>query len=328
MGKAFRWTGAGIAAILVVACAWAGAGEWRGRRAYLADMERVPAAHTEDSGIRLRDGRLLGFTVQGPANGTPVLYFHGALGSRLEWPATGESAERAGVRVIAVDRPGYGCSDPQRGRRLLDWPDDVRQLADRLRIGKFRIIGWSAGSPYALACGYRLADRITRIDLVGAVVPESYPDGRERRDRDLSFFASLAQYAPGTAYAMLRTTVIRRETDPEWFEERLARSLSDPDRSVTRDPAIRPILMRSHAAGQSRIAVGLVGDLETLGREWGFAPSQVRVPVVMWQGSEDTLTPAARNARLTRELPVVKLKSFPGEGHFLLYRHERELLEN
>ena len=327
MGRVWRWGAAGACAALAFAGGFVAVKEWQGRRDYAADMARDVPGCAGCSTIRLRDGRLLGYTAVGPAGGAPVLYFHGALGSRLEWPAHAESAEEAGVRLIAVDRPGYGCSDPKRGRTALDWADDVRELADRLGIAGFRIIAWSAGTPYALACGYRLPGRVTRIDLVGAVVPESYPDGREPRNRDLSFFASVAQYAPGMAYAMLRRTVIRREADPEWFEQRLARGLSAPDRAVTSDPAVHRILLRSHATGESRIAVGLVGDLETLGGEWGFTPAQVKVPVVMWQGSDDTLTPASRNARLTGELPDVKRRFFPGEGHFLLYRHERELLK-
>ena len=325
MSKPVRWIlrAAGVAA--AAGAVWLGAAEWSGRRAYREDMARAVTC-VDSSDFTLRDGRRLGFLVSGDPGGTPVLYFHGALGSRLEWPRAG-AAQAANVRVIAVDRPAYGCSTPQPGRTLLDWPDDVRQLVDRLGIGKFRIIGWSAGSAHALAVGYRMPERVTRIDLVAAAVPESYPEGKEERVPDFSRFVALAQWAPGSAYAELRRSVIRRETDPDWFEDRLQRGLSPADHQVMSNPEIRGILKRAHATGESHVAAGLGSDLETLGAEWGFSPAQVKVPVTMWQGTEDKLTPAARNLRLTRELPDVKLKSFPGEGHFLIYRHEAEILE-
>jgi pimeloyl-ACP methyl ester carboxylesterase len=323
--KTKLFLGGVAAAAILVGGAIVVARERRGRELYRADM-KLPVSCVDASDLRLQDGRLISFHLSGPGDGTPVVYFHGLLGSRLDWPATPGAADAAKVRLIAIDRPGYGCSDPKPGRTLLQWPDDVRQVLDRLGISKFRIIAWSGGTPYALACGYRMPDRVTRIDLAGAVAPESYAEGKAQRDQSLSRFALLAQYVPGIAYAGLRQTVVRREKEPDWFEDRLARGLSKVDQELVHQPDIRRVLKRTHATGESRIAVGLVEDLETLGGPWGFKPSDVKTPVVMWQGSEDTLTPAIRSARLATELPNVKVKLFPGEGHFLIYRHEAELL--
>ena len=326
MGRPVRWILGAVGVAAVAGAVWFAAAEIRGRRAYREDMARTVEC-VDSSTIRLRDGRLLGFLMRGAPKGTPVLYFHGALGSRLEWPAAPDAAEKANVWLLAVDRPGYGCSTPQPGRTLLGWADDVRQLADRLGIGKFRIVAWSAGTPHALAVALRMPERVESLDLVGAAVPESYPEGKGRRLQDLSHFARLAQWAPGLAYAGMRRTVIRREREPEWFEERLMRGMPAVDRAVTASAPVHYLLKRAHASGESRIAAGLVSDLEALGGDWGFAPAQVKTPVTMWQGAEDNLTPAARNLRLTREFPHVQLKMFPSEGHFLIYRHEREILE-
>ena len=80
-----------------------------------------------DEVIRLKCGRKLGYCEHGARDGEPVVCFCGAgFGRRhVPTPFPGLLAERA-VRLVAVDRPGYGLSDPQPGRRLLDWPDDVR----------------------------------------------------------------------------------------------------------------------------------------------------------------------------------------------------------
>ncbi|MBC7778510.1 MAG: alpha/beta fold hydrolase, partial [Proteobacteria bacterium] len=75
--------------------------------------------------VRLPDGRRLTYAQYGDPAGVPVLYCHGFPGSRLEARQTDAVARRLGVRVIAFDRPGYGGSDFQPRRRLLDWPNDV-----------------------------------------------------------------------------------------------------------------------------------------------------------------------------------------------------------
>ena len=56
-------------------------------------------------------------------------------------------AERVGIRLIGLDRPGIGRSDPKAGYQLLDWPDDVMELADQLGIERFAVEGLSGGGP-------------------------------------------------------------------------------------------------------------------------------------------------------------------------------------
>jgi pimeloyl-ACP methyl ester carboxylesterase len=75
------------------------------------------------------------------------------------------------IRVIALDRPGFGGSTFQPNRGLLDWPRDVAEAADILGIDRFDVLGVSAGGPYALACGHALADRITRVGVVVGLAP-------------------------------------------------------------------------------------------------------------------------------------------------------------
>jgi pimeloyl-ACP methyl ester carboxylesterase len=84
-----------------------------------------------DFTVRLRDGRNVGIAVVGD-EGSPILHCHGSGSSRLEVELLTTQAEQAGVRLMALDRPGIGRSDPKPGYRLLDWPDDVAEVADHL----------------------------------------------------------------------------------------------------------------------------------------------------------------------------------------------------
>src|SRR5262252_5487282 len=121
--------------------------------------------------LTLRDGRTLAYLEVGSATGAPVFHFHGHGSSRLEALALADAAERAQLRLIALDRPGIGYSDPKPGDRLLDWPSDVAEAADQLGIVRFAVQGMSAGGPYALACAHALPDRVSACSLVSAVPP-------------------------------------------------------------------------------------------------------------------------------------------------------------
>ena len=68
--------------------------------------------------------------------------------------------------MLALDRPGIGLSDPKPGRRVLDWADDAAEVAARLEITRFGVLGWSAGGPHALACAFRMPDRVMVVGLV------------------------------------------------------------------------------------------------------------------------------------------------------------------
>src|SRR5919108_581927 len=94
-------------------------------------------------------------------------------------PVGREAPDAAGVRLVLVDRPGYGRSDHQPGRRLLDWPGDVAQVADALGVELFAVFGMSGGGPHAAACGYALPERVSAVGLVSS--PGPVWDRRELR---------------------------------------------------------------------------------------------------------------------------------------------------
>jgi pimeloyl-ACP methyl ester carboxylesterase len=134
----------------------------------------VAVIPNRDDICRLRDGRALAFAEWGVLEGRPVLAFHGAPGSRLWCPDDfdpGKTTTECGVRLITVDRPGYGRSDPLPGRTLLGWADDVEQLLDALSIDRCPVVGVSAGAPHAMACAVRLPQRLTRLGSVGGEGP-------------------------------------------------------------------------------------------------------------------------------------------------------------
>jgi pimeloyl-ACP methyl ester carboxylesterase len=121
--------------------------------------------------FRLRNGRWLAYSQYGASRGKPILYFHGWPGSRLEARVADQTAKEFNATLIAIDRPGFGMSDFQPGRAILDWPADVSEIADALRLERFAIAGISGGGPYALACALRIPERLTSVAIICGVGP-------------------------------------------------------------------------------------------------------------------------------------------------------------
>ena len=118
-----------------------------------------------------KDGRRFGLSEFGAPKGKPLFYFHGFPGSRLEARLVHEQACRQQIRLIAVDRPGYGQSAYQPGRRLAHWPRDIAAIADTLKLDRFSVLGVSGGAPYAAACARFMPERLITTGIVCGLAP-------------------------------------------------------------------------------------------------------------------------------------------------------------
>ncbi len=280
-----------------------------------------------ESAIVLRDGRSLAYAEYGAPRGTPLFYFHGFPGSRLEACVAAEVAERDGARIIAVDRPGMGGSTFQPHRRIPDWADDVRELADHLSLERFAVLGVSGGGPYALSCACRLADRLTRVVVVGGVAPLEGPGstaGMLRLHRIGLYFAR-GNPARTRRWFAVAGVLIRRH--PEWVLRQLAARIGSPDREVLCRPGLRQVLLGSMREAARQGSDGLAMDLSLYARPWGLDLSAVTQEVLLWYGERDRIVPAAMGRRLALSLGRSRLNVLPAEGHFsLIFDHLEEIL--
>jgi pimeloyl-ACP methyl ester carboxylesterase len=131
--------------------------------------------------IQLKDGRSLGYVDYGNPDGKPIFCFHGFFGSRLDWTYFDDACrfEDLNARIIVADRPGMGLSDFKPKRKLLDWPNDVVELADSLKLDRFGVMGISGGGPYAVACAYKIPERLTATAIVSGMGPSEAPAVRK-----------------------------------------------------------------------------------------------------------------------------------------------------
>jgi pimeloyl-ACP methyl ester carboxylesterase len=126
-----------------------------------------------DGTLTLQDERTLGYKIYGPEDAKPVLYFHGTPSSRLE-PLLlyeyGIDVEQllaeAGLKLIAVDRPGKGLSSFDEKASFLSFADNVRELCANLHINNCPVLCWSGGGPYALAIAYKHPQLIHSVHII------------------------------------------------------------------------------------------------------------------------------------------------------------------
>lgn len=286
-------------------------------------VDRRSLTHT------LRDGRILGYAEYGDAAGSPVVYFHGTPGSRLDLGLPGMDEELAarGLRGLAIDRPGIGLSTFRPRRRIPEWPSDVAELADGLGLERFSLLGVSGGAPYTLAAAARLGTRVAGVGVVAGVAPWGAPgwDGMPARNRRLF---GLARRLP----AMLRPVVRRLgraiATQPERSLDQLLVRVAPIDRETLARPAVREAMLGSWHQAFRQGPDGVWWELVLESRAWGFDLGEVRLPVLLWFGGADLTVPAAMGYHLAAVLPRSEARHYPEEGHLSIVLNRRgEILD-
>jgi pimeloyl-ACP methyl ester carboxylesterase len=279
-------------------------------------MQQKPLLNAGDKKIRLSDGRALGYAEYGASTGRSLFYFHGHPGSRFEAGFLAEAAAQSGIRLVGIDRPGMGLSSYKAGRRLLDWPDDVIELADALRLDRFSLVGFSGGGPYVLACVRKYPDRLAACGIVAGV---------GHTGRVLSF---LSMWVPWVALPLMRG-MFRNEEQAKNSLVRAARSWVEPDRKAISVPGVSDVMAASIVEALGQGSKGPAYDGVVLGRPWGFELEEVAVPsIYLWHGELDREVPLAMGRTVAEQIRNCKPQYYRGEGHIsLIVNHAREIVK-
>jgi pimeloyl-ACP methyl ester carboxylesterase len=266
-----------------------------------------------DRTMRTADGRRLGYAEWGEPEGVPVLFFHGWPGSRLEGRLGDEAASAAGVRLIALDRPGMGLSGFQPGRTFLDWPADVVQVAAALGLDRFAVLGISGGGPYAAACAWKLTDGLTCAGIVSGLAPLNVPGaiaGMGRRNRLTFQLVGHLAVLRRTLMAAMSVSVARQ---PDRVLERGVAASVDKDYLAR--PYVREVLADSLSEAFRSGSRGPAWEMGLYARPWGFRLDEIRTPVHLWHGEQDANAPVTMGRYLATTIPQCQAIFYPGEGH-------------
>ena len=277
--------------------------------------------------LTLRDGRRIGYAEFGATGGRPVLYCHGFPASRLDGRLGHQAALRLGLRLIAPDRPGYGLSDYQPGRRISDWPRDVLELADTLSLDRFAVLGISGGAPYAVVSAAALADRIPAVGIVGGLGRTDLRENSERMNRFARLSFALARRTPRLSQLVNRGIAPALRGSPRWMLKLLSGNLPPPDRKVLSDPATFAIFADAFQEAFRQGGRGAALELTLFAQPWETTLESIRVPCHLWHGEQDTTVPLEMGRWLARSVPGCRATFLPEDGHFSLpVNHIDEIL--
>jgi pimeloyl-ACP methyl ester carboxylesterase len=268
--------------------------------------------------VRLADGRNVAVKVSGSPTGHPVFLMHGTPGSRVAPLPRSMVLHGLGIRLITFDRPGYGSSDRLEARQVVDVVPDVEAIADALEIDEFAVLGRSGGGPHALACAALLPDRVTRAGIMVSLAPWD-ADGLDwfagMSASNVREFTSAVTEPEELTAALVRTAAEIRH-NPASHVTALGPELPEADQRVLADAPIRELLARNFAEALRDSADGWIDDVIAFSSPWGFAPAEIKVPVLVWHGQDDVFSPVSHSRWLADQIPNARILIQPGAAHF------------
>ncbi|GAB3809158.1 alpha/beta hydrolase [Humibacter antri] len=261
-----------------------------------------------DQLFTLEDGRRIGVCSHGnPVADRIVIFCHPAPGSGMFDPDPSVS-EESDAHIVALDRPGYGSSDPLPAGV---WPsvariaDDIAQfLRTRSETGMslgagaergVSVVGWSAGGRVALALAARHPQLISRVAVVGTPAPNEAVEWIPKPLAEQS--EALSHLAADEAFERL-TDAFAHEAAARGFQVSDTPPLGvlgvrDVDHSVLERPGVRD---RLEAMLQDAVRQGSIGQVTDLlaytAHPWGFDLADVKAPTLLVYGREDGIGPA------------------------------------
>lgn len=251
--------------------------------------------------------------IQEVGSGVPVLFIHGTGGSGAYFAPLLE--ELTGYRCMALDRPGWGGSDP------VEYPDLgygafiaglLAQLLDALDIGQVHVIGASIGNTWALRLATEHPDRVASVALLGGapLVPEI----------QVPRFIKLLRSPLGHVISRVRFTGKMETNQSRGLGH--GPSLDDgrmPDAFVNwKVEMSNTTEWRKHERDMVRSIVGRHGWKPGL----TFTPTElsaITVPVLMLFGTEDPVGSPETWRTFTDYIPNSELTLIQDAGHLLWF---------
>ena len=278
--------------------------------------------------FRRENGAIVAFSEYGDPRGEPVFFCHGWPSSRTMAELTDEAARQLGVRIISPDRPGIRDSNFHPNRTLLDFPPLLSELAEHLRIEKFRILGISGGAPYAYATAWMIPEKVEAIAVVSGAPPIAELEDRSGLLKFYSGILALRESRPGLLRALFRVArpfaLIKM---PIRIRPLLLKALQPCDANVLRDSKSFESCFESARLAWRSSAAGVMTDADIYAEPWGFPLEDVRVPVRLWHGTKDRTFSFRLAEQIAARLPNCGFHLIDDAGHYSLpIRHTHEIL--
>lgn len=269
--------------------------------------------------LTLASGAVIALSEYGDPDGVPVFFCHGWPSSRTMAELAHEAGCELGARIISPDRPGIRDSQFQKDRRLVDWPPLLNEIADGLRLDRFRILAISGGAPYAYASAWMTPDRVEKVAVASGAPPLDQLSDLNGLLPIHRRMLRLRAARPGLLkwlFYLARPFVGMRL--PIRLRPVLLKFLQPCDANVLRESRAFEVCFESARQAWRSSTRGVMADAEIYATPWGFSLEEIQVPIALWHGTKDR-TFAPRLARdVAARLPNCEFHLIEGAGHYSL----------
>jgi len=223
------------------------------------------------------DGVRLEYTERGNPSGGPVVLVAGFKAAATSWAANAVALERAGCRVIAVDRRGHGLSEAvEHGATMARHGEDLHELLEALDVRDAILIGGSMGGNVIWA----MIDRFGTDRVAAVVIVDQTPRMLGSDEWPHGFY----DYDASNADSLFANGVPNPGRVSVWSKGpvrvlRVVRALRGGRRAERGGPAYRPD------------ELALLGDHAKA--DWRRTIAKTDVPVLFVAGDESEFWPAS-----------------------------------
>jgi pimeloyl-ACP methyl ester carboxylesterase len=248
------------------------------------------AAPGRDASVRLQDGRVLEYWDGGDPEGRPVILHPGTPVTRILGRWAHGAAAAAGVRLVSVNRPGYGSSTlPDGLPSLRGVGKDTLELAAQLGMDGFGVVGYSGGGPFAMATAIASPIGVRALGIVGGSGPWAILRPATEYAEDRVCLAMLATGDGRGAWSCFRqqATDAWAAISPDAVVDSM---IGGEGSAVVKDQEHRRVWLDNAVALQANLD-GYAFDNIAWGGPWDIDPSEVRVPTTLWYGTGDRICP-------------------------------------
>ena len=249
----------------------------------------------------------MGYAEYGDPEGKPVMSFHGNNGSRLDYISWDAMIKNHGIRLIALDRPGFGLSDLKQGFQLADYPSDITELADGLGLDKFAIAAFAMATHFALPVAIKIPERLTGFFMIAGAFP-----------KPLYKMPNVILLKIGTWY--LNGKLKDKKKFSTFFRKQLMKmDKAKPDIEIFSKPEYETFMQNaldSSYEGYHRSLTGFINDMKVLSQPWAFDFKDISpsLPAFIFQGEEDPYENLSTVRKIAETIPNCTAKYYPGEG--------------
>jgi 2-hydroxy-6-oxonona-2,4-dienedioate hydrolase len=266
------------------------------------------------TGLRLR--------VLSRGHGPAVVLLHGVSESAAIWAPL--AAKLRGFRLLAVDLPGHGLSDPavfRRGRVRAQARQLVEDILDALGLDEVPVIGHSLGGMFALWQVAIGSERISEVIAIGEP-GVALPGVRVRMPLSLLTIRGLG------------IAVLRSPSPHRVYRRLLAQGLGPADVAAAPDPLIEALRLSARRPGNARTVASVMHAIDRFRRPrpesvlTSIELAAITAPTIFILGSGDPYLSVEQARPSIDQITGARLHEVPG-GHapwLLDAQHVAELI--